>query len=105
MGIDHGTVCELIEDLATTGEQRGDYRTGGFDFGDELRVKTFQKPAGYTMVKLSKADEANIGTFIQIAGGGAVNVPGSADLCRAIFARHIDMDWGGPSSGPGRTGR
>jgi hypothetical protein len=96
MGMDYATVTRLIEDLAATGERRGDYQVGGFDFGEDLRVKTFLKPAGYTMVKLSKVEQSNIGTFVQIAGGGAVNVPGSSDLCRSIFARHIDLDWGGP---------
>ena len=96
MGMDHTAVCKLIGDLAAEDERRGLSVTHSFDFGDELRITTFRKPAGYTMVKLNKAPQPDIGTFIQIAGGGAVNAPINSDLCRAIFNRHINMDWGGP---------
>jgi hypothetical protein len=96
VGIDHPTICRLIGDIAAEEERRNLGTTRSFDFGDDLMVTTFCKPTGYTMVKLTKASTPDIGTFIQVAGGGAKSVPASGELCQAIFERHRKFDWGGP---------
>jgi hypothetical protein len=96
MPIGHKELCGVVDELAELGQQRGQYSLSRFNFGEDLRVFAFRRPAGFSMVKLSRSSKDNVGTFIQIAGGGALGVPANADLCRSIFERHINIDWGGP---------
>lgn len=94
--MEHAQLCAIIRELARGGEERGEYEVSSVALTDDLQYVTFYRPQGYAMVRMSKADASNIGTFVQIAGGGAVGVPADATFCQGILERHAAIDWGGP---------
>lgn len=86
----------VVEEFAQVGERRGDYAVSSVALADGLHYWIFRRPQGYSLLKLSRADTPNIDAFLQLAGGGAIDVPADANLCQAIFERHVNIDWGGP---------
>lgn len=96
MAVTHEELSEIVGEYATIAEQRGDYEVRRMNLGQGVGAVTFTRPQGYSMIKLVRAEAANVGTFVQVAGGGAMNAPINPSLCQEMLDRHIQLDWGGP---------